>query len=138
MCIYLVKLYWVKNMERLEAEYYEELKGKITMQNLKKLIKDRGYTTLKVATSCKISDSTIYNYLKGERLPSVVTLIELANMLNCNLDYLLDRTDNPICIDKLDSLSYDEDTKALFQNILALPKDKLELVEAYVKGLLNN
>lgn len=125
-------------MERLGAIYYEELRDKITMNNLKKIIRDRNYSIVKVATECNIADTTIYNYIKAQRIPSVATLIELANMLNCNIDYLLDRTDNPININNIDIISTNRDIKILMDNILALTDDKRKLVDAYVKGLLNN
>ena len=59
-------------------------------------------------------------------------------MLNCNIDYLLDRTDNPININNIDIISTNRDIKILMDNILALTDDKRKLVDAYVKGLLNN
>ena len=105
---------------------------------IKKIIRDRNYSIVKVATECNIADTTIYNYIKAQRIPSVATLIELANMLNCNIDYLLDRTDNPININNIDIISTNRDIKILMDNILALTDDKRKLVDAYVKGLLNN
>ena len=124
-------------MERLGASYYEELRDKITMNNLKKIIEDRDFSVVNVATKCKISDSTLYNYFKSQRLPSITTLVELANTLNCNMDFLLDRTDNPININDVDKFSNDKNTKILIDNILSLNDDKRKLVDAYVKGLLN-
>lgn len=124
-------------MERLGASYYGELRDKITMNNLKKIIEDRDFSVVNVATKCKISDSTLYNYFKSQRLPSITTLVELANTLNCNMDFLLDRTDNPININDVDKFSNDKNTKILIDNILSLNDDKRKLVDAYVKGLLN-
>lgn len=124
-------------MERLGASYYGELRDKITMNNLKKIIEDRDFSVVNVATKCKISDSTLYNYFKSQRLPSITTLVELANTLNCNMDLLLDRTDNPININDVDKFSNDKNTKILIDNILSLNDDKRKLVDAYVKGLLN-
>lgn len=124
-------------MERLGASYYGELRDKITMNNLKKIIEDRDFSVVNVATKCKISDSTLYNYFKSQRLPSITTLVELANTLNCNMDFLLDRTDNPININDVDKFSNDKNTRVLIDNILSLNDDKRKLVDAYVKGLLN-
>lgn len=125
-------------MERLEAKYYEKVRNTISMSNLKKLIDEKNLTIIKVATECSISDSTLYNYIAGERLPSLATLVELSRVLNCSTDYLLGITNNPLKLNDLEKLKKDKELTYLMQNILSLPKDKQELASAYVKGLLGN
>lgn len=125
-------------MSRLEAEYYTKLRDSINMKNLKKIIDEKGYTVIKLSTEANISDSTIYNYIKGERLPSISVLVELARLLNTSTDYLLGLTDNPLKECYTNKLNNDETTKYLIQNISSLSKEKQKLVAAYVKGLLDN
>ena len=76
-------------MERLGAKYYNNLRNSINMNNLKKIIDEKGLSIVKVATEASISDSTLYNYIKSERIPSVATLVELSRVLNTSTDYLL-------------------------------------------------
>ena len=116
-------------------EAYKEARDTITMNNLKLLLKKRGYTNVKVSMNVGLSEHTIAAYLDGQKIPSLPTLISLANFLSCNIDFLLDRTDNPVEVDKLELLSKDVRINNLLHDITSLPKDKLELVEAFVKGI---
>lgn len=42
-----------------------------------------------------IEQALISKYETGERVPPTETLIILADFFNTNIDFLLDRTDNP-------------------------------------------
>lgn len=125
-------------MERRDEEKFAEITNSITMNNLKKIIDEKGYSKEKVATSIGIAESTIYNYIARERTPYLNTLISLAEFFNTSLDYLVDLTDNPIKVDDIDFINKDPELNQLMQNIMSLPKDKRELVIAYVRGLLNS
>ncbi len=125
-------------MERRDEEKFTEITNSITMNNLKKIIDEKGYSKEKVATSIGIAESTIYNYIARERTPYLNTLISLAEFFNTSLDYLVDLTDNPIKVDDIDFINKDPELNQLMQNIMSLPKDKQELVIAYVRGLLNS
>lgn len=119
-----------------DRDHYNNIKDSITMNNLKKIIKKKEYLIAKVAMNSKVSDSTIKAYMGSYKIPSLPTLISLADFLDCNLDYLIDRTDNPIKIDKIDNLAVNPELNILLNDIINLPKDKQELVNAYVTGLL--
>lgn len=123
-------------MERRDEEKFAEITNSITMNNLKKIIDEKGYSKEKVATSIGIAESTIYNYITRERTPYLNTLISLATFFNTSLDYLVDLTDNPLKVDDIDFINNDPQLNQLLQNIMSLPKDKRELVGAFVKGLL--
>lgn len=123
-------------MERRDEEKFAEITNSITMNNLKKIIDEKGYSKEKVATSIGIAESTIYNYITRERTPYLNTLISLATFFNTSLDYLVDLTDNPLKVDDIDFINNDPQLNRLLQNIMSLPKDKRELVGAFVKGLL--
>lgn len=69
-----------------------------------------------------------------QKTPSLPTLISLANYLDCNLDYLPDRTDNPISINKLKD-DNDKELNELIYEVSSLPKEKRKLVDAFIKWL---
>lgn len=121
-----------------DKEQYQKIQDSITMKNLRTIIDSKGYLIQKVASNSLVSDSSISAYITGDKRPSVAALISLANFLDCNIDFLLDRTNNPVTIDKLNELNNNPELNQLFNNILSLPKDKQELVKAYVQGMLNS
>ncbi len=120
------------------TEHYDAVRETINMSNMKKLIDSKDYSVTKLAMNACISDSSINSYINGNKLPSVTNLVSIANYLNCNIDFLLGRADNPLPIEKLNSLSKDSELSILINNISSLPKDKQKLVEAYVKGLTDH
>ena len=120
------------------TEDYDAVRETINMSNMKKLIDSKDYSVTKLAMNACISDSSINSYINGNKLPSVTNLVSIANYLNCNIDFLLGRADNPLPIEKLNSLSKDSELSILINNISSLPKDKQKLVEAYVKGLTDH
>ena len=61
-------------------------------ENLKK---DRGMTQIALQMQTGIEQALISKYETGERIPPTETLIILADFFNTNIDFLLDRTDNP-------------------------------------------
>ncbi len=63
--------------------------------NLKKLRKEKGLTQIAVQMQTGIEQALISKYERGERIPPTDALIILADFFDTNIDYLLDRTDNP-------------------------------------------
>lgn len=126
------------NVRINDKENYLSIRNSISMTNLKKIINAKGYLITKAAINSKVSESTLKSYMNGQKIPSIPTLISLADFLNCNLDYLLDRTDNPIKFKDITKINNNQELNQLLQNIVSLPSDKQQLVIAYVKGLLNN
>lgn len=120
-----------------DKENYNKIKKSINMKNLKIIIESKGYSNAKVAINSKISDSTILAYINGQKIPSLPTLISMADYLNCNLDYLVGRTDIPIHPSQYRTLDTTE-MNQLVSNIMSLPQDKKNMVIAYVKGILNS
>lgn len=118
-------------------EHYDKIKETIDMSNMRKLIDSKDYTITKLAMNSCITDSSVNAYLNGQKIPSLTTLVSIANYLNCNIDFLLGRTDNPVPIDKLNKISSDPELSVLINNITSLPMNKQKLVEAYVKGLMD-
>lgn len=121
-----------------DKENYDQIRNSISMKNLGKIMASRDYKITKLAVNSKISDSTIVSYMAGQKIPSLPTLISIADFLNVNIDYLLDRTDNPMKIDDLKMLDGNKELSLLVKNIMELPEAKQQLVMAYVQGLIDN
>ena len=66
-----------------------------TGHNLKKLRKDRKMTQIALMMETGIDQALISKFESGERVPPTETLVLLADYFNTNIDYLLDRTNNP-------------------------------------------
>lgn len=118
-----------------DKEHYDKISSEISMKNLKSIIDSKGYTYTKVAMEAKVSTATINAYISGTKIPSLPTLISLSNSLNCSIDFLIDRSDNPIRNEDSQSISKDRELNQLVQTIISLPKEKRTLVEAFIKGL---
>ena len=78
------------------------------MLNLKKIREKRGITQIRLSTEVEVSQEAISAYESGKALPSVETLIKLANFLNTSTDYLLGLTDNDLKISDIKKNEYDE------------------------------
>ena len=63
---------------------------------LKKLREDKGITQLKLAMDLNMNQNNISRYEKGTREVDYETLIKLADYFDVSIDYLLERTDNPV------------------------------------------
>jgi len=65
------------------------------LQKLKELRDERQITQTEIANALHITQKAYSYYERGEREPSIQTLIEIANYFNISIDHLLCReTDN--------------------------------------------
>ena len=64
-------------------------------ENLKKIRIERGMTQIALQMQTGIEQALISKYETGERIPPTETLSILADFFNTNIDFLLDRTNNP-------------------------------------------
>lgn len=67
----------------------------MVMENLRIIREKRNINQQKIAVELEISQESISKYENGNAFPSKEILIKLADYLNCSIDYLLGRTDNP-------------------------------------------
>lgn len=67
---------------------------------LKELRKARKMTQQRLAMELNMNQNTISRYESGERQADYQTLIAFADFFNVSLDYLLERTDDPVFIPK--------------------------------------
>ena len=63
---------------------------------LGELRKSRKISQLKLAMDLGLNQNSISRYEKGQREADYKTLIAFADYFNVSVDYLLERTDNPI------------------------------------------
>ena len=63
---------------------------------IKELCKLKGYSVSKMLEVCNIRKSLIYDLEKRNASPSIEVIGQIADYLNCSVDYLLGRTDNPM------------------------------------------
>ena len=56
----------------------------------------RHITQLKLALDLNMSQNTISRYETGEREPGLAELVKIADYFDVSVDYLLERTENPI------------------------------------------
>lgn len=62
-------------------------------ETLNELIFDNGLTAKSLAEALNAEPSTITRYLRGERVPSVESLVAIADYFKCSTDFLLGRTE---------------------------------------------
>ncbi len=63
---------------------------------LKELHLQRGMSQLRLAIELNMNQNSISRYETGEREADYATLIKFADYFNVSVDYLLERTDNPV------------------------------------------
>lgn len=64
-------------------------------ERFKKIIQTNNLTAYRVAKDTGISQGLMAEYHRGNKIPTVNNLVKIADYLNCSVDYLLGRTDNP-------------------------------------------
>lgn len=62
---------------------------------IKALAKEKKITVGKMLDDCSLSKNTLSTMQSGGYLPRTETLAKIADYLDCSVDYLLGRTDNP-------------------------------------------
>lgn len=62
---------------------------------IKSISKSKKITIGKMLSDCELSKNTLSSMQSGGYLPRAETLVKIADYLDCSVDYLLGRTDNP-------------------------------------------
>lgn len=60
-----------------------------------KFIQAKGITPYRIAKETGISQGLMNEYKSGKKLPTLQNITKIADYLDCSVDYLLGRTDNP-------------------------------------------
>ena len=96
--------------------------------NLKKIRNEKNITQIRLSIAAEVSQETISAYESGKAFPSVETLIKIADFLDVSIDYLLNRTDNPL----INGSTKNKDEE-LISIINSLNKEQKEDVLTYAK-----
>lgn len=113
----------------------------INIDNLFKMISEKGITQSKLAENTSISTGNISDWKKGRSMPTAVKLDELATYFGCSVDYLLGRTDIPNPLDNSDSNSgiinhnslVNNSSQTINSNKVATDETAIQLLEAFQK-----
>lgn len=71
------------------------MQNKQIAERIKSICKENRVSLTSLIAACSLSKSFIYDLEKRNKTPSVSKLNQIADYLNCSVDYLLGRTDNP-------------------------------------------
>lgn len=113
----------------------------VNIDNLFKMISEKGITQSKLAENTSISTGNISDWKKGKSMPSAVKLDELATYFDCSVDYLLGRTENPNLSSINDSnngiinnnSSVNNSNQTIGLNPLTTDETAVQLLEAFQK-----
>ena len=67
----------------------------VNLDNLFSRMAEHGFNYVSLSKATGISTGNIGDWKKGRSAPSASALIVLADCLDCSIDYLLGRTENP-------------------------------------------
>lgn len=98
------------------------------------LRKQRKLTQEKVGELLNMSQRSVANWESGDRSPSLSTLIELSEIFNVSLDYLLGKTDNPERT-KQPAAHNSELMGKIISRVLVLPDPALSRLSDFLEGL---
>ena len=79
--------YWYNNVKSI---------FEVVVMRLYELRKQRRISQLRLALELNMNQNSISRYETGEREADYATLIRIADYFNVSIDYLLERTDNPV------------------------------------------
>lgn len=103
--------------------------------NIKELRTKKDIYQLKLAMDLGLTQETISSYERNVIVPSVDTLIKLADYFNTNIDYILCRTKYDLPIDQIKPNNINEKDFQLLTKINKLSSTDLLRVEAFIDGL---
>ena len=67
----------------------------VNLDNFFSRMSEQGFNYVSLSKATGISTGNIGDWKKGRSAPSASALIVLADCLDCSIDYLLGRTENP-------------------------------------------
>lgn len=61
----------------------------IFISRLEKMRKEKGFTQRELASKVGVNEVSMSRYIKGERVPTVTTIVSIAQVLGASVDYLV-------------------------------------------------
>lgn len=105
------------------------------MDNLKKLREEKHMSQVQLAMRINASQSTVSFYETGERVPDANVLIELAQIFECSVDYLLGRSKIKYTADQLAMEELSPIEAGLIFSFSRLPAEKQNKLLGYLAAL---
>lgn len=72
-----------------------EYKSISVAERIKAILKLKKISASKMLTDCNLNKNALSTMQSGGYLPRLEAVAQIADYLNCSVDYLLGRTDNP-------------------------------------------
>lgn len=107
----------------------------IIKNNIKEVRTKKDIYQLKLAMDLGLTQETISSYERNIIVPSVDSLIKLADYFNTNIDYILCRTKYDLPIDNLKPDDINDKEFMLLNKLKSLSLTDLTKVEAHIDGL---
>ncbi len=60
-------------------------------EQLVKVLKEYGYTCYRLSSDAKIHQSSVYAWKSGKRMPNLDSIIKIAELFECSVDFVLGR-----------------------------------------------
>lgn len=64
-------------------------------ERIKKTAHDQGFLVKDILVTCQLNKNTLSSMKSGGYFPRMEAIVAIAEQLDCSVDYLLGRTDNP-------------------------------------------
>lgn len=110
------------------------------MNKIKELRTEKGLTQSQLGAYLGVNQTAIGKYERGELEPNHQNLINLANLFECSIDYLIGRSDDfgniNVPSDAREQLTQEE--KAMLSNYRKLNKTNRMHADAYILVRLEN
>ncbi len=69
--------------------------SKLVADKIKGILKSKKISASKMLTDCGMNKNALYTMQSNGYLPRLEAVAQIADYLDCSVDYLLGRTDNP-------------------------------------------
>lgn len=99
-----------------------------TANRIKTKAKENEISVSKLLTDCDLNKNSLFTMQSGGYYPRVEAIVKMADYLNCSVDYLLGRTDDPN-VEKTSAAAQDEQQRELLALFDKLPEsEKMKLI----------
>jgi transcriptional regulator with XRE-family HTH domain len=79
----------------VQKEVFKIMNSKQTAERIKMCCKENKISVAVLLKECDLDKGLIYELTRRSKAPSIETFEKIANHLDCSVDYLIGRTDNP-------------------------------------------
>lgn len=106
-------------------------------KTIKDLAKQKNVRVGDMLKDCNLSINTLSSMQSGGYYPRLEAIAKIADYLDCSVDYLLGRIDNPKIQKNAVANEGDSDVKKLYNKIICLDQDDRQTVDGLMDTLLN-